>query len=106
MFLCGIARNQAEMLDLFDQVFLLMIDEETQRARLAAATLRSPVRTEAVRQQIRDGRGVFQAQMLTRVLPFLSMGQRCQRSSRIVSWLTSTLATDPKPVCVLCRASQ
>jgi len=26
VFFCGIARNQAEMLDLFEQVFLLMID--------------------------------------------------------------------------------
>lgn len=61
VFFCGIARNQAEMLDLFEQVFLLVIDDETQLARLAAE---SPVRTEAVRWQIRVGRGVFQAQML------------------------------------------
>jgi gluconate kinase len=62
---CGIARNQAEMLDLFEQVFLLVIDEETQRGRLAGSTrTTSPVRTEAIRQQIRDGRRVFQAQML------------------------------------------
>ena len=55
------------MLDLFEQVFLLVIDEETQLARLAAsARAGSPVRTEAVRQQIRDGRRVFQAQMLAR----------------------------------------
>jgi hypothetical protein len=65
MFFCGIARNQAEMLDLFEQVFLLVIDGETQMARLAGSTrTTSPVRTEAVRQQIRDGRRVFQAQML------------------------------------------
>jgi predicted ATPase len=42
VFLCGIARNQAAMLDLFEQVFLLVIDEVTQMARLAAE---SPVRT-------------------------------------------------------------
>ncbi len=67
VFFCGIARDQAEMLDLFEQVFLLVIDEETQLARLAAsARAGSPVRTEAVRQQIRDGRRVFQAQMLAR----------------------------------------
>ena len=29
VFVCGIARNQAEILDLFDQVFLLVIDEQT-----------------------------------------------------------------------------
>lgn len=61
VFFCGIARNQEQMLDLFDQVFILMIDEQTQLARLAAE---SPVRTGAARQQIRDGRHVFQAQML------------------------------------------
>jgi adenylate kinase family enzyme len=62
VFFCGIARNQAEMLDLFDKVFLLVIDEDTQNARLARAT--SPDRTEAINQQIRDGRTVFQAEML------------------------------------------
>jgi predicted ATPase len=41
-FFCGIARNQAEMLDLFEQVFLLVIDAQTQMARLAAE---SPLRT-------------------------------------------------------------
>jgi shikimate kinase len=63
-FICGIARNQGEMLDLFDQVFLLVIDEDTQNARLAQAT--SPDRTDAVKQQIRDGRPVFEAEMLAR----------------------------------------
>jgi dephospho-CoA kinase len=64
MFFCGIARNQDQMLDLFEQVFLLVIEEDTQIARLAHAT--SPLRTEAVKRQIRDGRPVFQAQMLAR----------------------------------------
>lgn len=63
-FVCGIARNQGDMLDLFDKVFLLVIDEETQNARLARAT--SPDRTDAVKQQIRDGRPVFEAEMLAR----------------------------------------
>ena len=36
MFFCGIARNQDQMLDLFEQVFLLVIDTDTQIARLAA----------------------------------------------------------------------
>ena len=62
VFVCGIARNQAEILDLFDQVFMLVIDEQTQEERLAAEF---PARVETVRQQIRDGRPVFQAQMLT-----------------------------------------
>jgi hypothetical protein len=64
MFLCGIARNQDQMLDLFEQVFLLRIDDDTQIARLARAT--SPLRTEAVRRQIREGRPVFEAHMLAR----------------------------------------
>jgi len=56
------------MLDLFERVFLLVIEEDTQMARLARAT--SPGRTEAVKRQIRDGRPVFQAQMLARgVIP-------------------------------------
>jgi hypothetical protein len=67
MFFCGIARNQTEMLDLFDKVFLLVIDEDTQLARLALPSQStSPDRTCAMKQQIRDGRPVFQAQMLSR----------------------------------------
>jgi dephospho-CoA kinase len=64
LFFCGIARNQDQMLELFEKVFLLVIDEDTQIARLAKAT--SPLRTEAVKRQIREGRPVFQAQMLAR----------------------------------------
>lgn len=64
MFFCGIARNQDQMLDLFEQVFLLMIEEDTQLDRLARAT--SPLRTEAVKRQVREGRPVFQARMLAR----------------------------------------
>jgi adenylate kinase family enzyme len=62
LFVCGIALNQDRMLDLFEHVFLLMIQADTQDARLAQAT--SPQRTEGVKQQIRDGRAVFQARML------------------------------------------
>jgi hypothetical protein len=52
MFFCGIARNQAEMLDLFEQVFLLVIDDETQMARLGRpARATSPGRAEAIEQQ-------------------------------------------------------
>jgi hypothetical protein len=66
MFFCGIARNQTQMLDLFAQVFLLVIDDETQVARLASpAQTTSPARTEAIKQQIREGRRVFQTQMLS-----------------------------------------
>jgi hypothetical protein len=62
MFVCGIAVNQHQMLDLFERVFLLVIDADAQDARLAKAE--SPQRTEGIKQQIRDGRPAFQAQML------------------------------------------
>jgi adenylate kinase family enzyme len=62
MFVCGIALNQDQMLDLFERVFLLVIKADAQDARLARAT--SPQRTEGVKQQIREGRPVFQAKML------------------------------------------
>jgi len=63
VLVCGIARCQAEMLDMFHKVFLLVIDAQTQEARLAGEF---PARPAAVRQQIRDGRAVFQAHMLAR----------------------------------------
>ena len=62
LFVCGIALNQDQMLDLFERVFLLVIEADAQDDRLARAT--SPQRTEGVKQQIRDGRAVFQARML------------------------------------------
>jgi hypothetical protein len=65
VFVCGIARNQDELLDLFDRVFLLRIDGPTQEARLAADdALHPPGRSEAGRQEIRDGRAAFEAQLL------------------------------------------
>ena len=67
VFLCGIAGNQDQMLGLFEKVFLLVIDAATQIARLEApAQTTSPVRTEASTRQIREGRAIFQAQMLAR----------------------------------------
>ncbi|MCU7722685.1 hypothetical protein ODJ79_03060 [Actinoplanes sp. KI2] len=62
VFVCGIALNQDRMLDLFERVFVLTIEADEQDARLDRAP--SPQRTEGVRQQIRDGRPVFQAKML------------------------------------------
>ena len=65
MFVCGIARNQDEMLDLFDRVFLLYINGPTQEARLDAHDALNPLgRSEAGRREIRDGRALFEAQML------------------------------------------
>lgn len=64
-FVCGIALNLEEVLDLFDAVFLLRIDAETQEDRLAAHDLdHPPGRNEAGRQQVRAGRLVFEAQLV------------------------------------------
>ena len=65
LFVCGIALNIDEVLDLFEAMFLLRIDHETQEARLAAHdALNPPGRSEAGRQEIRAGRPVFEEQML------------------------------------------
>jgi dephospho-CoA kinase len=61
LFVCGIAVNQREMLDLFDRVFLLTLDHETQVERLNAPS--NAHRTVALRAQILDGRPVFEAEM-------------------------------------------
>ena len=51
LFFCGIARTQAEMLDPFEQVFQLEIDDGTAVVRLSGpARMTSPVRAEAIRQ--------------------------------------------------------
>ena len=73
VFICGIARNQGQLLDLFDRVFVLLIDGPTQEVRLEAhEALHPPGRSEAGRQEIRDGRAAFQAQM--GVFPFSFAG--------------------------------
>jgi hypothetical protein len=65
VFVCGIALNIDQVLDLFDCLFLLRIDADTQEERLLAHdTSHPPGRNEAGRQQIRDGRPVFESQML------------------------------------------
>jgi hypothetical protein len=65
VFVCGIALNIDQVLDLFDRLFLLRIDADTQEVRLLAYdTSHPPGRTEAGRQQIRNGRLAFEAQML------------------------------------------
>jgi hypothetical protein len=61
---CGIARNQDDLLDLFDRVFLLRIDGPTQDDRLRAYDRLHLARTEAGRQEIRAGRVVFEEHML------------------------------------------
>ena len=65
VFVCGIAANLEELLDVFDQVFLLCLDGPAQEFRLAAYdALHPPGRSPAVRQQIRAGRATFQERML------------------------------------------
>jgi dephospho-CoA kinase len=61
MFFCGIAVNQREMLDLFDLVFLLTLDEQTQIDRLDTAS--NADRNAAQRAEIINGRPVFEEQM-------------------------------------------
>jgi hypothetical protein len=61
IFLCGIAMNQRDMLDLFATVFLLSIDHETQLRRLD--TPDNADRNAAQRAQILDGRETFERQM-------------------------------------------
>ena len=67
VFVCGIARNQDALLDLFEQIFLLRIDEKTQQDRLDSYDRANPYnrRSEAGRQEIHDGRAVFEAHMLS-----------------------------------------
>ena len=59
LFVCGIAINLRDMLDLFDQVFLLSIDAATQIERLTTAGEREP----SLWQPIIEGRPVFEDEM-------------------------------------------
>jgi dephospho-CoA kinase len=61
VFLCGIARNQRQLLDLFDAVFLLVLDDATQAERLR--TPGNAHRGDALRAQIREGRDAFEREM-------------------------------------------
>jgi dephospho-CoA kinase len=61
VFLCGIALNQREMLDCFDLVFLLSLDDTTQLDRLDTAS--NAHRNEAQRAQIIQGRPMFEQEM-------------------------------------------
>jgi broad-specificity NMP kinase len=59
LIVCGIAINMRDMLDLFDQVFLLSIDAATQIERLESAGDRNPT----LWQPMIDGRPVFEDEM-------------------------------------------
>jgi hypothetical protein len=65
VFVCGFARNLDEFPDLFDRVFLVHVDGPTQQARLIADdAVYAAGRSEAGREEIRDGRAVFEAERL------------------------------------------
>ncbi len=61
VFLCGIALNQREMLDCFELVFLLSLDDTTQIDRLDTAS--NAHRNETQRNQIIRGRPVLEQEM-------------------------------------------
>jgi shikimate kinase len=61
VFLCGIAVNQRQMLDCFERVFLLSLDDRTQLDRLDTAS--NAHRNAAQRAQIIRGRPVFEQEM-------------------------------------------
>jgi dephospho-CoA kinase len=61
LFVCGIAVNQRDLLDLFDAVFLLSLDDATQIERLDTSD--NADRNAAQRAQILAGRPVFERQM-------------------------------------------
>lgn len=64
VFVCGIALNIHEIVDLFERIFVLRIDADIQEQRLLAYdTANPPGRSEAGRQQIREGRSIFESQM-------------------------------------------
>lgn len=80
VFLCGIAMNQREMLDLFQLVFLLSIDEDTQITRLDAAANRDA----AARAQVVTGRPFFEAEMRAAGALVLDGGQPTARLAELV----------------------
>ena len=61
VFLCGIALDLEELLDVFDVVFLLSIDEQTQVHRLDAPS--NANRNPDQRRQIIEGRPEFERRM-------------------------------------------
>ncbi len=61
IFFCGIAMNQRDMIDLFEMVFLLSLDHETQLERLN--TPANAHRNEALRAEILEGRPIFEQEM-------------------------------------------
>lgn len=73
LFVCGIAMDLEELLDLFDVVFLLSLDATTQVSRLDAPS--NAHRNAAQRQEIIDGLPVFEQRM--RALGAVVIDGRC-----------------------------
>lgn len=65
VFICGIALNIDQLVGVFHRVVLLRIDAATQEQRLVAHDAANPPgRSDAGRQQIREGLAVFETNML------------------------------------------
>jgi hypothetical protein len=88
VFFCGIAMNQREMLDLFEVVFLLALDNDTQVAR--SNTPSNAHRNAAMRAQILEGRPVLEQEMRAAGAVILD-GRRptAARASRILQLVSS-----------------
>ncbi len=66
VFVCGIALNIDDFVDVFHRVVLLQLDADTQDQRLIAYDAANPPgRSDANRRQIRVGRELFEAHMLS-----------------------------------------
>lgn len=89
LFVCGIATNQRDLLDLFDLVFLLTLDHHTQIERLDAPA--NAHRRVAERTQIIEGRPIFEAEMQAAGAILLDGRQPTPLlATRILSAVTST----------------
>ena len=65
VFVCGIALNQHELLDLFTKVFLLRIDDRPKKTGSSRMTLLThPGGTRRADSRFREGRPVFETEML------------------------------------------
>jgi gluconate kinase len=89
LFVCGIATNQRDLLDLFDLVFLLTLDHPTQIERLDAPS--NAHRRAAERTQIIQGRPIFEAEMqAARAIVLDGRQPTPLLATRILSAVTST----------------
>ena len=105
VFGSGIALNIDQVLDLLTRVFVLRIDAATQQERPhsrsgCSHTTRATRdgRSEAARQQIRDGRHIFEAQMLELgAVEELRQRTLLQISYSLSSWSIDEPSPRPQP---------